>query len=405
MDLSFPKEYDGYREEVRQFLAGHWPPRGDAAKLPRKQQMTHFLSAAIERGYLARNVPRRYGGSEQPEDAVQATIIREEFTRAGAPRSALGNYMIMIPALLQFGTEWQREKFIRNAIIGVDTWCQGFSEPGAGSDLASLRTRAELVGDEWVITGQKIWTTYAHISDYIFMLVRTDPAAPKHQGISYLLVNMKQPGIEVRPLKQLSGDAEFNEVFFTEARAPKDWMVGEPGQGWAVKSATLKAERTGSGGEPSMAMFDRVLKLARKATRNGAPAMRDPEVRQWLANLEAMAVAHLYSGHRLLARDAKGADPGPWAYMNKLYSTDFFAQEAMRIARELIGDDGLLLPRPRGIDWPKYNDREIGDERWVSTMFTTLSYLIAGGTSNIQRNIIAERGYGLPRDKDSGAGK
>jgi alkylation response protein AidB-like acyl-CoA dehydrogenase len=308
----------------------------------------------------------------------------------------------VIPALLGHGSEEHKQRFIPPTLVGEITWCQGFSEPGAGSDLAAVSTKAVLEGERWVINGQKIWTSQAHVADYMFALVRTEPAAPKHRGISYLLIEMKQPGVEVRPLRQLTGESHFNEVFFTDATAPLGNLIGERGDGWRVKSATLAVERTGSAGAPSVALFERVLALARGATRHGRPALEDPEVRQWLANLEASALAHLYSGYRMFTRERKGEAPGLFPLMNKLYSTDHFGMEAARIARELIGDDGLLLPPPRGAsESPRANDRAIGRETWNATSLTLLSNLIAGGTSNIQRNVIAERGFGLPRDVEA----
>lgn len=398
MDLTYSKEYGVYRAEVRAFLEAEWPPKGEAAKLPGQKKLRQFLVKAIGKGYLYRHVPKRYGGAEQPEDALQATIIREEFTRAKAPSGVIGLQGLLVPTLIEHGTDWQKEKFIEASILGDIIWCQGFSEPGAGSDLASVRTRGERVGDEWVINGQKVWTTQAHLADYIFALVRTEPEASKHQGISYLIIDMKQPGIEVRPLRQMSGEANFNEVFFTDAKTPADWIVGERGQGWQVKSATLKQERTGNAGAPSVVLFKRLLKLAGEVNRNGQPALKDPEVRQWLSALEGAAYGHLYSGHRMFTKQAKGEDAGLFPLMNKLFSTEVFGMEVARIARELIGDDGLQLPPPRGVDWPPHGDRKLGLERWLSTIFLTHSNLIAGGASNIQRNVIAERGFGLPRE-------
>jgi alkylation response protein AidB-like acyl-CoA dehydrogenase len=398
MDLSVDREYESYRGKVQSFLAEHWPANAGGAARPDRQALRRFLGAATQAGYIYRNIPRQYGGGECPIDPHEASIIKEEFARAGAPTDVTGMGRLVIPALLGYGTEEQKQRFIRGTLLGDIAWCQGFSEPGAGSDLAAVSTKARLVDGEWVINGQKIWTSYAHLADYMFALVRTEPDAPKHQGISYLLIELNQPGVEIRPLRQMTGEANFNEVFLTDARTPADMIVGARGEGWKVKSATLKAERTGSAGEPSMALFRRVLALAQHRERFGRPALEDAEVRQWLASLEASALAHLYSGHRMLARDAKGEDAGLFPLMNKLYSTECFGMEAARIARELIGDDGLLLAPPRGVrDWPR-TDRPVGDETWNSTALTLLSNLIAGGTSNIQRNIISERGYGLPRE-------
>jgi alkylation response protein AidB-like acyl-CoA dehydrogenase len=393
MDLRVTPEYDAYRAEVSSFLATHHTsdpsPTGTS-----KEQQKAFLRAAIDAGYLWRNVPRRYGGAERPFDPLEATVIQEEFARVRAPTGPAGPGKLVIPALLSYGTEEQKQRFIEPSLVGDLVWCQGFSEPGAGSDLASVST---------MINGQKIWTSHAHHADYIFALVRTEPDASKHRGISYLLIDMKQPGVEVRPLRQLSGEAKFNEVFFTDATTPLDHMIGERGEGWQVKSATLEVERTGNAGAPSVALFERVLALAQGATRHGRPALEDPEVRQWLADLEASALAHLYSGYRMFTRQLKDEEPGLFPMMNKLYSTEFVGMEAARIARELIGDDGLQLPPPRGEpDWPRVGHRPIGNETWNSTSLTLLSNVIAGGTSNIQRNVIAERGYGLPRESKSG---
>lgn len=399
MDLTLSAEYDEFRSEVKAFLAEQGFDDKSRSERLNKDQLRDFLLAATGAGYLNRQVPKAYGGSEQPYDPFKAMIVNEEFSRCRAPTGVPGTGQLVIPALLNYGTEAQKKRFVASTLLGEIYWCQGFSEPGAGSDLASVGTRAELIDGEWVINGQKIWTTYAHRADYMFALVRTEPEAPKHQGISYLLIDMKQPGIVVRPLQQLTGEAEFNEVFLTDARAPAENLVGERGQGWEVKSATLRVERVGNAGAPSILLFRRVLSLAKRTTRFGRPALEDTEIRQWLANLEAMALAHLYTGHRLFSMDAKGRQAGSYAYMNKLYSTEFVAMEAVRIARELIGDDGLLLAPPRGVkEWPEKSDRPIGNETWNSTAMVVLSYLFAGGTSNIQRNVIAERAYGMPRD-------
>lgn len=401
MDLKFSAEYEAFRREVKEFIESHWDRSSDRPhRLPR-EKVRSFLAAATEAGYINRHVPKDLGGSEQPFDPLKAMIVNEEFARVRAPVNAPGNGRLVLPALLAFGTEDQKRKFVPPTLLGDIFWCQGFSEPEAGSDLASVRMSAELVDGNWIISGQKIWTSYAHLADYMFALVRTERDAPKHRGLSYLLIEMKQPGVEIRPLRQLTGEAEFNEVFLTGAKAPAENLVGKRGQGWEVKGATLHVERVGNAGAPSMSMFKRVLRLAGTSERLGGPALKDTEVRQWLANLEAMALAHLYSGHRLFTLDAKGKGKGAmFQYMNKLYSTEFVGMEATRIARELIGDDGLLLPPPRDAkEWPERTQRPIGNEKWNSTALSVLSFLIAGGTSNIQRNVIAEKAYGMPRDE------
>ena len=240
MDLSYGEEYEAFRKEVQAFLADHWPPKGKAADLPQNEQVDHFREAAIAAGYLAPAKPRKYGGSEQAPDALKASVIGEEFRKRKAPMDPLGlGVGLLVPTLLEKGTEWQKEKFVRATMHGHIRWCQGYSEPGSGSDLASLQTRGELVGDEWVINGQKIWTSGAQFADYCFCLVRTEPEESKHAGISYLLIDMHQPGVEVRPLRQMTGHSGFNEVFFTDARTPKDWIVGERGEGWIVSLSLI----------------------------------------------------------------------------------------------------------------------------------------------------------------------
>ena len=223
MDLRYGAEYEAYRAEVKAWLSESWPLKGDEAKQGLAEQATLFRKRAIAAGYLARSIPKAYGGSEQAGDPLRAAVIREEFMRVRAPMDPPGiGTMMLVPTLLEKGAEWQKQKWVPGTILGEIQWCQGYSEPGSGSDLASLKTRGELVGDEWLINGQKIWTSSAKTADFMFCLVRTEPEASKHAGISYLLIDMKQPGIDVRPLKQMTGSADFNEVSLTDVRTPKD---------------------------------------------------------------------------------------------------------------------------------------------------------------------------------------
>jgi alkylation response protein AidB-like acyl-CoA dehydrogenase len=239
-----------------------------------------------------------------------------------------------------------------------------------------------------VINGQKIWTSHAYKADYIYLLVRTEPDAPKHQGISYLLVDMKQPGITVRPLKQLTGASEFCEVFFDNARAPADRLVGERGKGWIVSRTTLTVERASNRGlNYQEARFRDLIRLAKETVRNGRPAIEEPELRQRLAALEGSVASMRYSAYRQFSMDAEGEDPGIFPLLRKLYSSNIAAEMA-RIARDLLDDEMLLLP-----------NEERGRSKWAHTYLTSLILAIAGGASNIQRNIIAERGLGLPRDR------
>jgi alkylation response protein AidB-like acyl-CoA dehydrogenase len=299
---------------------------------------------------------------------------------------------LLVPTLLEWGTDWQKDKFIAPTLTGDMIWCQGYSEPNAGSDLASLRTRAELVADEWVITGQKIWTSYAFKADYMFILVRTEPQAPKHQGISYLLLNMRQPGITVRPLKQITGKSDFCEVFLDGAKTAADWIVGKRGEGWKISKTTLRHERASNRGlDFQEARFKDLIRLAKETQRDGRPAIEDPELRQRLAALEGSLASMRYSAYRQFSMDVGGEDAGLFPLMRKLYSSNI-AAEMVRIARDLLGDDLLIMPEHDDENAP-------GRSKWVHTYFTSLIMAIAGGASNIQRNIIAERGLGLPRDR------
>ena len=396
MDLSYGAEYEQLRSEVRDFLAQSWPLKNDEAQLDRAEQMVLFRTRAIERGYLCRNIPKKYGGSEQEPDVLRAQILREEFATARAPGEVRGiGPSMLVPTLLERGEEWQKEKWVRDTITGKVVWCQGYSEPGSGSDLASLSTRGELVDDEWVINGQKIWTSGADRADYMFCLTRTEHEASKHAGISYLLIDMHQPGVEVRPLRQMTGGSTFNEVFLTDARAPKDWFVGKRGEGWIVSRTTLKHERNSIGNAANTtAAFDALLRMAKKTVVNGAPALESPEFRQRIAALEGYVLAHQYSGYRQLSRDARGQSNGIITMMNKLIGNNIGDEQA-RIAYDLLGDGALLMAGERA---------ELGglgprnSRSWIASYMGSLGGSIAGGTRNIQRNVIGERGLGLPRD-------
>ena len=392
MDLSFGPENEAFRETVRSFLASDWRPSGlRGAELG--DYVKAFRRRATEAGYLYRGVPRKYGGSEQAPDVLKAQLIRDEFGRARAPMEVPGNGMnMLVPTLLDRGEDWQKEKFIPPTVAGDMVWGQGYSEPGSGSDLASVRTRGELVDGEWVINGTKIWTSGGDRSDYLFALIRTEPDAPKHRGISYLLIDMKQPGITVNPLRQMTGGREFCQIFFDDARTPADWIVGQRGEGWQVSRTTLKHERASIGNaDRSEDLVKKLVELARESTRFGRPAIEDREIRQDIAALEGWALAHKYSSYRQFSLAADGREPGLIGLVSKLMVTDI-GHEAARIAQELIAEDALLQPAPPG------SGANRGREKWLDQIMGSLGVSIAGGASNIQRNIIAERGLGLPRD-------
>ena len=351
-------------------------------------------------GWICASWPTEYGGKGLT--LLQQVVLNEEFARAGAPlRADFFGDTLVGPTILQWGSEEQKQQFIPGILKGEIAWCQGFSEPDAGSDLASLKTRAELDGDEWVINGQKVWTTQAQYADYIFLLARTDPDAPKHAGISYLLVPMKQPGVEVRPIEQIDGSAEFNEVFFTNVRCPKDNVIGGVNNGWKVAMTTLGFERGTSsttGHRRFQKEFDEILELARRA--RAATATPDPPAAgavvvedqdhgdQRLPHVDRRPQRHAHDGRaRCLQQDVlvRGA-PGrrccsPWTS---------WAWRARSCMGDASGD--ALLPggrRARG-GYPVSNLQ--------SLFFFSRSETIWGGSAEIQRNIVGERVLGLPKE-------
>jgi len=399
MDLRYNETYEAFRTQVREFLNEHWTSADRAASgeevligsitKPGARE-TEFRLKAIEAGYLYRGVPRNYGGAEQPFDPFKSAIIREEFKRARAPREMIGQGpSMLVPTLLEHGTEEQKRRFVRDTLLGQILWCQGYSEPGAGSDLASLRTKGELVGDHWVVNGQKIWTSNAAEAEWMFALVRTEPDAPKHEGISYLLIDMKSPGIDVRPLRQMTGESDFNEVFLENVRVPQGNIVGKRGQGWVVNRSTLSHERAFIGGTDFIRRtFDGVAMLAQAVELRGAPAVKDPAIRAKLVELETRLLAAEYQGLRLLTLQAKNQEAGISALVPKL-NTSRLMYDITLAAMDVLGDRGALANGEMAAP-------AMG--MFVHAYMWAFGMLIGGGTANIQRNIIAERGLGMPRD-------
>jgi len=378
-------DLETFRREVVEFLQAHWV---DAAA---ERDPTAFRRAATEAGYLYRSIPRQYGGSEQAPDPWKAYVIRQEFDRVRAPREVGGNGVgLLVPTLLAAGDDWQKQMFIPKTLAGEYRWAQGYSEPDAGSDLASLRTSAVLDGDEWVINGQKVWTSGVVGSTHMFALVRTEPDAGKHAGISYLLLRMDQPGVIVRPLKQITGGSEFGEVFFDNARTPADWIVGKRGEGWEVSRKTIAFERNHiSGAEGASALFNQVLKLARTTLLNGRPAIQDPVVRDELGQIFGMVAAHAANGMEQLYIAARGEESRPgFGAFSKQYNAEISGRIALA-AQKIIGPHALAEPVAGAP----------GPGRWVNQYFNSIATQLGGGTAAMQRNMIAERALGLPRDE------
>lgn len=385
-------ELAAFRQQVQAFLTQHWL---NIPKAERPSTTPLFRKQATAQGYLNRNVPIQYGGSEQPPDIARAAIIQEEFLKARAPMEVAGpGTGMLVPTLLACGSNWQKSEFIAKTLAGEYRWAQGYSEPNAGSDLAAVRTKAELQGDQWIINGQKIWSSGADKAHFMFMLARTEPQAGKHDGISYLLIDLRQPGITIRPIRQITGGSEFCEIFFDNATTPATCLVGERGHGWAVSKTTLNAERSGFIGavEGYITLHRKLVELAQTHHLNGAPAIEDAVIADRLLQLEAMITAHEHNVRQQFALRLNQQDPGRSAMMNKLLVTKIAAFIA-DVAKDILADQFLLSPFGR--------EAEAGAEKWLNQYIGSLGIAIAGGTSNIQRNLIAERGYGLPRDAAS----
>jgi alkylation response protein AidB-like acyl-CoA dehydrogenase len=335
---------------------------------------------------------------------MEGVVLAEEFARLKAPlRADFFGDTLVGPTLLQWGTEEQKKEFLPKILNGTMAWCQGFSEPNSGSDLASLKTTAVLDGDEWIINGQKVWTTQGHHADYCFLLTRTDPDAPKHKGISYLLVPMRQPGVEVRGIVQPDGTAEFCEVFFTNARCPKDNVVGGVNNGWKVANSTLAFERGQSATTGYRRFEEEYRAMVRQAQANGAIERDDIRQRlmQFYTKIQILKVNGLRSLTATLnnSRDAGTAALGAG---NKMFWSEMH-QRAMELALDIFGAEAMLVDAgPASQSWPG-----VGREKrrpgypvspMMSTFFFSRSETIWGGTSQIQRNIVGERVLGLPKE-------
>jgi alkylation response protein AidB-like acyl-CoA dehydrogenase len=394
MDLDYGPEYEAFRAEVRAFLDAH------AANAPRagigyaggasRESTLAWQRKLIEHGYAARTIPREYGGFGAQPDLLKSIIIDEEFARARVSRGIGGQGASMLaPTLLEHGSEEQKRTYVPPTIRGEMLWCQGYSEPGSGSDLASLATRAVDDGDSFVINGQKIWTSTAREAQMMFALVRTEPDAPKHEGISYLIFPMSTPGIEVRPLHTLTGNAEFNEVFFTDVRVPKSALVGRRGEGWKIGNTTLRHERNmlGATGQTE-SMFASLVALMNAEGAGGARAIDSPLLRDRLVRLEAQVLAMKYHALRLLTCELRGESPGVAGLIVKLNGCELNHQIAA-LALDVLGELGPLV---RG------SPHERAHGAWPFQWMFSLGLIIGGGTAQIQKNIIGERGLGLPRE-------
>ncbi|MBW2242724.1 MAG: acyl-CoA dehydrogenase family protein [Deltaproteobacteria bacterium] len=391
MDLEFDARYDDFRSEVREFLSKHKPPKSLGVAEEEASGRITWLSLLIEHGYWARTIPEAYGGYGAPPDLLETVIMDEEFNRVGVARgfNAQGPSML-VPTLLTHGSEEQRKRWISPTMRGEIIWCQGYSEPGSGSDLASLQTSGTEDGDDFLLNGQKIWTSTADKAQMCFILVRTEPDAKKHEGISYVLLPMDTPGIEVQRLETMSGsigENSFNQVFLTDVRVPRANVVGKRGEGWKIANTTLKHERSSLNANAEGTLL-RLAKLMQKETIGGVPAMASPMYRDRLMKLQARALTMKHHGMRMLTCNLKGEPAGVAGLIVKLQNCQLSFDMAA-LAIDVMGELGALY------DHTKY-ERERG--YWQALSMFSLGLIIGGGTAQIQKNIIAEHGLGLPRE-------
>jgi alkylation response protein AidB-like acyl-CoA dehydrogenase len=395
MDLSYSGKHRALQAEIREFARSHGhlsPASGGGRKRP-DQKTLDWQRLLLERGYVARAIPREYGGYGAQPDLLEVAIIADEFSLAGLYPGIMNQGISMLaPTLLEVGTEQQRRRWVGPTIRGEIIWCQGYSEPGAGSDLASLQTRAVVQDGHFVVNGQKIWTSSAHYADMMFLLCRTEPDKPKHGGLSYLLVPMTAPGIEVRPLTTMTGRAEFNEVFLADVRVPLDQIVMGRGDGWRVANVTLKHERLMLG-DPNKPMrrVHWIREMMERTTVDGVRVMDMPEFRDRLLRLQAEVLATRCHYLRLLTERSRGEEPGLGSLIVKYVGTTL-GHRLSSLAVDVLGAAGLPY-EPRG---EALEDDEATS--WQIDYMYDIGLMIGGGTSQIQKNIIAERGLGLPRE-------
>ncbi|MFP3900826.1 MAG: acyl-CoA dehydrogenase family protein [Acidimicrobiia bacterium] len=396
MQIDLGPEAERFREELRRWLEANRPDgldpeaadRGPAAAAD--PALRAWADRLHEAGYMCVAWPEEYGG--RGLSGVEVAVMNEEFARAGVPRvtRGMGEWLVG-PSIIVHGTAEQKAHFLPRIIDGTDRYCQGFSEPDAGSDLAGLRTRGVVDGDEVVVTGRKVWTSGAQVATMMFCLCRTDPDAPKHRGISYVLVPMRRPdgtpnGIEVRPLRQMTGGSGFTETFIDGARAPLFNVIGGLHDGWRVAMTTLGNERGGTATTQHVRYQRQFRRLVDEARARGRAD--DPVVRQKLAWADTHAEIMRYAGLRTLAEVVARREPGPGASVNKMFWSEY-ARDVGEWAMDLRGADALIRP----------DDGDGYDlDRWQAAFLGSRSGTIWGGTAEVQRNIVGERVLGLPKE-------
>jgi alkylation response protein AidB-like acyl-CoA dehydrogenase len=396
MDFRDNPEEAAFRKEIRDWLENNIPADWDRSQLSlippedRLEMLRDWQRRLHEGGWAGISWPKEYGG--RGATLLEQAIFNQEVARQKAPPpiNVIGLGMAG-PTIINHGSHEQKDRYLEKILSAEEIWCQGFSEPGAGSDLGGLRSTAILDGDSWIINGQKVWTSLAHVSDWCIFLARTDTTAPKHKGITYFLVDMKSPGIEVRPLRQITGSADFNEMFFTDVRVPRESILGEVNDGWRIAMTTLLHERGTLGFALSVGArvaLDELIILARETKKNGKPAIEDPTIRQRLATLHVEVEALRLNNYRALTGLMKSGIPGPEGSLSKLIWSESM-QRLGDLAVEILGPAGMLEKWEQN---PRVNT-------WQFIHLRSRGHTIEAGTSEILRNIVAERVLGLPKHK------
>jgi len=395
MDFNLAPQEEQFRADIRAWLAQNLPegwgtpaykppatPADQVAFARKWQRQLH------DGGWAGITWPKEYGG--RGTSIVEQLIYNEEYARFHAPdiRALKIGLSLVGPTIIACGTPEQKRRYLAAILRGDEIWCQGFSEPNAGSDLASVKTRAELHGDEFVVSGQKIWTSVARHADWCMLVTRTSTEGPKHKGLTFLLVDMKTPGITIRPLREMTGEEWFNEVFLDEVRVPRANVVGEVNGGWNVVMTTLGFERAGSTPHVRLQAEARLLgDLSRRTVRNGMPAANDPLVRQKVAQCAIEASIVRYTAYRNITQVLRTGVPGPEGSILKIFWSEL-EQRLKDTAIEILGPFGML---------PKEDERTVDGGFWFHELLWSRSSTIYAGTSEVQRNIIAQRVLGLPR--------
>src|SRR3954465_10242916 len=389
MDLTLSPSEEAFRDELRSWLESNNPGKPPEEEKEAFQWRRRWQSQLHKGGWAGLSWPKEYGG--RGATLIEQAIFSEEMVRGNVPAPANVLGLVMGgPVVIHHGTEEQKQRYLEPILSAEEIWCQGFSEPEAGSDLASLKTRAVKRNGGWVVTGQKVWTTLAHEAKWCMLVARTDPDAPKHQGLTYFLMDMEQEGVQTRPLVQITGEGEFNEVFFEEARVPDANVVGGVGNGWAVAITTLMNERAGLAfGAISQIQnsLGRLSKLARETPSNGATAADDPYFRQRIAQLHIEVETMRLNAYRGLTKTMQSGIPGPEGSLGKWQWADI-NQDLTELALEIEGAYSLLA---RG------SEHAVAGGAWQYGFLRSRANSIEGGTTDILKNIIAERVLGLPR--------